>query len=81
MDNFAALITHYLLNFFHSIGMDSVLYLFGLNAYYCAIGIDRFSSIKSLIMCHSVIWLGYSILIAVVVFSVWWIRKYKSKTN
>lgn len=81
MDNFAALITHYFLNFFHSIGMDSVVYLFGPNAYYCAIGIDKFSSLKSLYMCHYVLWLGYIIIIAFVVIAVWFIRKNRNKIN
>ena len=66
MDKIAAEITHYFLSFFHAIGMDSVVYLFGKDAYYCAIGYDRYSSIKSLIMCDNILWIGYSIPIIVI---------------
>jgi hypothetical protein len=67
MDKIAAEITHYFLSFFHAIGMDSVVYLFGKDAYYCAIGYDRYSSIKSLIMCHNILWIGYLIPIVLIV--------------
>lgn len=81
MDNFAALITHYFLNFFHSIGMDSVVRLFGSDAYYCAIGIDKLSSMKSLVMCHYVLWLGYIILITFLIVAIWLVRKNRDKVS
>jgi hypothetical protein len=78
MDKLAAEITHYFLSFFHVIGMDSVVYLFGKDAYYCAIGYDKYSNIKSLIMCHNILWIGYSIPLIVV--ALIFFRKFKSNT-
>ena len=62
MDSIAYLIAHYFLNFFHLIGMDSFVRLFGEGAFNCA-----FFKIEHNHTCYNQVWLGYTILVIVIV--------------
>ncbi len=78
MDSIAATITHYFLYFFHLIGMESFIGLFGSSAYYCAIGQDKFSDIKTIIMCYDLVWIGYLLIFIVVTLAVLEYKKFNS---
>ena len=66
MDTIALFLIHKFLAFFYAIGMNSFVLLFDKDADYCAAGIDRYSLVKSLVMCQSLIWYGYLIMIALI---------------
>ena len=73
MDYIAILIAHYFLRFFHLIGMDSFVSLFGKYAYDCAS-----ETIRQKFNCHDVIWLGYLLPITLIVILIWQ-KKYPKK--
>jgi hypothetical protein len=79
MDNIALFLIHKFLAFFYAFGMNAFVLLFDKDADYCATGIDRYSSVKSLVMCQSLIWCGYLIMVALLVVIIYGIRFFLKK--
>ena len=79
MDNIALFLIHKFLAFFYAIGMSAFVFLFDKDADYCATGIDRYSSVKSLVMCQPLIWYGYLIMVGLLALLFFGIRFFLRK--